>query len=158
MAVSLISVPITDVGGRRWTINYFLQGTNTIAAITDRMDEILPELDNVTGGVIGVPTVQLPLATTFTGKATATAGSVGYEGLNFVFGVNGSTYSYTQRVPAVLPAFLPAYGSPETANTALEDYATLMVTPGVGLPSFTDEYENTLASFQGVNPSRRKAT
>lgn len=157
MASILVSVPLTDIGGRRGTINYFFEGGTAQGDIQARMTATLEALDDVTGAVIGVPLITLPLVTGALTKQTATAGSVLYEGLNFNFRAAGTNYTYTQRVPAVLPAFLPAYGSPTVTGTPLETYANNITENVADQPDYTDEYENDLTTFLGVAPSRRKA-
>lgn len=154
MAITTLSVPITDDRGKVKRIPVHFADTVTLAQVTAYSDAFLADLDDAVGGVIGNPSVEFEIAVPGGLKATAIADHWTARGALMSFAAAGTRYNHSVYVPTLLGALITA-GQIETADplfTAVRDFFLA----GDGTIAPTDKYENDLTALDAATFRTRK--
>lgn len=155
--VDTLSIPMTDDGNNRQRLIVHFPTGLAVADIQAFWTAAAPELDAISGSVIGLPEVTFVLTNPGGLKANPTADHLNSRGALLNFDAANSNFSWSQYVPAVL-AGLYAGGTLDTGAAAFVAWRDRMLTGHAGPPARlpSDRYGNDLSGLNGAALSFRK--
>lgn len=148
MAITVLSIPITDDRGKTQRMHVNFDDSVTLAQVTAFSDAFLADLDAAIGGVIGDPTVTFEIAVPGGLNNTPTADHWTTRGALMSFVADSTRYRHSVYVPTLLNALITA-GQIETADplfTAVRDF--YLAGDAIILP--TDRYGNDLIALDNA--------
>jgi len=152
MGVHVLSIPISDDGGKIRAMNLYMDDSETITNIQSFITAFVPKLDAVTGGKITNVLLQFSLDKG-TPKAAAVDDCPVNQGALFGFSVVDTQYRHSAFVPAIRKTLV---AGEVIANTGAVQTLQESILSGEGYITLTNKAAQDLDSFLEVEPSDRK--
>lgn len=153
-----VQYTLRDTGPNRESVQFNLFDTSTLAQIQTETTAFAPLLDAITGAVIEKATVTFPLTLPGGIKTDPVADYRNTRGALIGFDVLDSRYRWTNRVPAILEAFISGNDIIIGISGDLFDYTQWLAAlsdPGPAI-NYTNQYDEGLLAVLGAALSETK--
>lgn len=139
------------------TVLYWPTGAATLSEVQLFATGFLQALDAVTGAVIESASVSFGLTLPGPLKSDPVAGHYNGNGANFTFALDGSDYTHSIRVPAVLESLIvPGSDAVDTADAAITALVTDIV-DGVDPVYPSNQFGIDITALLGANRTFRRS-
>lgn len=145
---TVLSYSLLDSVNKRTSIRVHLPAAATVAQLQAFSDDFAAAIDGTTGCRVESALVTIPITLPGTLKAGADVDTVRQIGANLNYDAANTNYSFTLRIPGILPALRE--GDVVLSSDALIQAVTTLLEDGDGTLSPVDEYGNDITQLNGA--------
>jgi len=150
----LLQYTLTDDAGKAESVEYFADPSSTLTDLQTEVLAFTPLLDLVTGAVVASASARFPMPLPGAIKTTPTADYLNSRGALLGFDVVDSKYRWSNRIPAILAAFIVQGDIAYDPADALDDLIQ-QILGSVNVP-YVNRYGDLLTGIIGTSLSLHK--